>query len=270
MLKRLGNWTIRANIQSPLVERTYKEPFFIKPLFTKKEEETPIEETPIVPEEVVNTKEISTPQGNITRSTVEISTPRFPENIPYTETRRQFYYRDGTPLSDEDYATVKKQFDEGRFIDRTTLNGKTVFNVGYMGPLIDLLNSEGIQYRIGGGQRAPGATYGSKNSYHYQGLGLDINSPDGSKEGRRQLAESLSRIRDKIRNLDWRSWIPTDSQDAIRLLDPALNNRHMAYIHEYGDLLKRTGGTGEHFHFGIDNITQDFKYADFIHNYKLN
>ena len=44
----------------------------------------------------------------------------------------------------------------------------------------------------------------------------------------------------------------------------------MAYIHEYGDLLKRTGGTGEHFHFGIDNITQDFKYADFIHNYKLN
>ena len=259
MLKRLGNWTSRANIQSPLVERRYKEPFIIKPLFTKKEEETPVEETPIeepvVPEEVDSTK--------------EISTPTFPETIPktYNEMRRQFYYRDGTPLSDEDYATVKQQFDEGKFIDRTTLNGKIVFNVGYMGPLIDLLNSEGIQYRIGGGQRAPGATYGSKNSYHYQGLGLDINSPDGSREGRRQLAESLSRIRDKIRNLDWRSWIPIDSQDAIRLLDPALNNRHMAYMHEYGDLLKRTGGTGEHFHFGIDNITQDFKYADFIHNY---
>ncbi len=155
-----------------------------------------MEETPVVPEEVVRTKEVGTPK--------ETSTPTFPETIPktYTEMRRQFYYRDGTPLSDEDYATVKQQFDEGKFIDRTTLNGKTVFNVGYMGPLIDLLNSEGIQYRIGGGQRASGATYGSKNSYHYQGLGLDINSPDGSREGRRLLAESLANIRDKIKNLN--------------------------------------------------------------------
>lgn len=154
------------------------------------------------------------------------------------------------PIDIQDPGTVKTENDE---ITTETFHSESEpslikgvvkyknenIDLGKLKELVDLMQDEGISFRITSGVRSGATTKSGNKSYHSSGDALDITPIEGQ------------------------SW--DDLLNQMRS-----SKRFIAYMEEHGlgiiderskEIQKKTGATGAHFHIGPDAIARlQFKY----------
>jgi len=112
-------------------------------------------------------------------------------------------------------------------------------DVGNMQELIDLMQDEGMSFRITSGSRPGAKTSSGRLSHHGSGNALDITPIKGQT-----WDDLLNQMRKSKRFIDY------------------MNSHGLGILDERGEAMqKKTGATGAHFHIGPDQIARtQFKY----------
>lgn len=138
-----------------------------------------------------------------------------------------------------DEPTIKTVIkEETPKIKRGTIQYAQSIDVGTMGDVVEELAKAGISFKVTSGKRTK--TYKTKNSRHHTGEAIDIIPING---------ETFDSMRDKIKN--------------NATLKEFFKKRKLGILEEINEnTLKKTGGTGKHFHIGTDtNLAKNFESA---------